>query len=222
MLQLWRLCRLCPKPTATDHCLHTDTQAPHLDRICKALLDLYLDLPPRDPSTEDTGPNSFFAAPPTRNGPLLNRALRSEAYNKMYLDQLTHTASSSSGSSSASAGSDSSAGDTDPIATRTRSHTYTPPHALPPTFTLPLRDQHRVTGNPTLARLHALVPAELDPDVEQHRQHRGFLRELVYGCRHYRRDNDYAPLSPDGTVDWHLVNAIGTVMSESPWLHFMI
>jgi hypothetical protein len=203
----------------------TDPQAPHLDRICKALLDLYLDLPARDPSTEDTGPQSFFAAPPTRNGPLLNRALRSEVYNKMYLELLTHTVKRDNDSPITN---DNDNDKDDAVATRTRSAStststsgsgsaYTPPHALPlpRTVPIPLRNPNRVTGNPTLARLHALVPAELDPDVEQHRQHRGYLRELVYGSRHYRADNDYAPLSPDGTVDWHLVNAIGTVMSKS-------
>jgi len=121
----------------------------------------------------------------------------------------------------------------DPVAVRTRSNsltrpngavpstsastgTYTPPHALrlDPLLAGALKAPLCVTGNPTLARLHALVPAELSADVPIHRKHRGYLRELVYGRRHYRADNDYGPLNPDGTVDWHLVNALGTVMSK--------
>jgi hypothetical protein len=36
----------------------------------------------------------------------------------------------------------------------------------------------------------------------------------VYGASNYRADNDWAPLHPSGKVNWTLVNAVSSVMSE--------
>lgn len=108
--------------------------------------------------------------------------------------------------------------DRQPGTESTQPEPTSPPHARPsvPSYRYNLRSRpQRITRNPTLARLHVLLPAELDADVYHHRQHRGYLRELVYGAKYYRAANDYAPLKEDGTVDWHLVNAVGTVMSKS-------
>jgi hypothetical protein len=232
--------------------------ASDVEGICSTLLDMYLDLPVRaempagadaerhsnsssgsgsgSGSNPNPNPNPnlplkvpWLAPAPTRNGPLLERALRSLPFMDLYYACLTrpsvvdpktereNDASASTTSASASASTDG------PIATRTRTHPtppYIPPHARPlsPSLAVPLRDPDVVTGPPVLARLHALLPVDPADDREiydlRERQHRGYLRELVYGRRHYRADNDYGPLRPDGRVDWHLVNAIATVMSE--------
>lgn len=78
----------------------------------------------------------------------------------------------------------------------------------------PLRRRRREVINPTLARLHTLLAPQLEVDVEEHSEHRGYLRELVYGASNYRADNDWAPLHPSGKVNWTLVNAVSSVMSE--------
>jgi hypothetical protein len=63
-------------------------------------------------------------------------------------------------------------------------------------------------------RLHVLLPPDFDSDDELHATTRGRLREMVYSAGNYGESNDWGPFMSDGTVNWGLVDAIGTVMSE--------
>lgn len=82
----------------------------------------------------------------------------------------------------------------------------------------PNRRAQREVLNPDLMRLHALLPPAFDHEDAVDRQMRGWLRELVYTGNNYGEDNDWGPFKPDGTVDWSLVDAIGSIMSERrPW-----
>lgn len=84
---------------------------------------------------------------------------------------------------------------------------------LPNQSSNPNRRAKKEIINPKLSRLHTLLPAEFNMDIPAHRQHRGFLRELVYSAGNYGRFNDYGPFTVDGKVDWVLVDAIASVMS---------
>lgn len=75
------------------------------------------------------------------------------------------------------------------------------------------RAQHEVV-NKDLMRLHVLLPPDFDSDDESHAITRGRLREMVYSAGNYGESNDWGPFKSDGKVDWGLVDAIGTVMSE--------
>lgn len=85
-------------------------------------------------------------------------------------------------------------------------------------LTLPL---HSVGGHiqicthPKLAKLHTLLPPKYDENNEQDREWRGFMRELVYSQKNFTESSDWGPFTPDGKVDWVLVDALGSVMSES-------
>lgn len=79
----------------------------------------------------------------------------------------------------------------------------------------PLRRTCREIINPTLSRLHCLLPPNLDRGDKLQCDYRGFVRELVYSSQYYQERNEWAPLDERGRVDWKLVDAISTVMSES-------
>lgn len=75
--------------------------------------------------------------------------------------------------------------------------------------------------HPGLSRLHCLMTTELDDDHGRIgvyrkvlRNHRGLMRETCYAARNFRSRNDWGPFLPDGRVDWGLLNALSTVMSE--------
>jgi hypothetical protein len=78
----------------------------------------------------------------------------------------------------------------------------------------PLRRTFREIINPNLSRLHCLLPPNLERDDKLQCDYRGFVRELVYSSSHYQERNEWAPLDERGRVDWRLVDAISTVMSE--------
>lgn len=40
------------------------------------------------------------------------------------------------------------------------------------------------------------------------------MREVVYTASNYSESNDYGPFKSDGSVDWSLMDAISSVMSE--------
>ncbi|ORX39215.1 hypothetical protein BD324DRAFT_641367 [Kockovaella imperatae] len=75
----------------------------------------------------------------------------------------------------------------------------------------PNRQVQRRAVNADLMRLHVLLSPDFS-DEEVHRQQRGWLREMVYGASNYSVENDWGPFNPDGTVDWTLVDAVGSVM----------
>lgn len=77
----------------------------------------------------------------------------------------------------------------------------------------PNRRAHREAVNPELSRLHALLSRDFSHDELIHRQHRGFLREVVYSAGNFQHRNDWGPFTDEGKVDWTLVDAIGSVMS---------
>lgn len=168
-----------------------DAQARIVDRLNDTLVDMYLDLPAKSAALsemEDTAdPHLFFAQPATRNGPILEHLLRTPAFEKLYATFSAHE----------------------------------PEYRQNPDQPYYLRRRRRrPISIPALARLHALLAPkntdDMDPATETYaeaRAHRGYVRELVYSGSHYREDNDWAPLRPDGTVDWTLVDAIGDVMS---------
>ena len=78
----------------------------------------------------------------------------------------------------------------------------------------PNRRSMREAVNPDLMRLHVLLAPEFLSNDEVHRKQRGYLREVVYSASNFSERNDWAPLHADGSVDWTLVDAIGSVMSE--------
>lgn len=79
----------------------------------------------------------------------------------------------------------------------------------------PLRRATRTSIHPGLSRLHCLLPPDFDQGDEAHRIHRGYLRETVYNGGNYTKKNDWGPFTEDGKVDWALVDAVSSVMSES-------
>ena len=79
----------------------------------------------------------------------------------------------------------------------------------------PNRRIHRKVLNPDLSRLHLLLPPEFHTDEVLHRNHRGYLREVVYSGSNFGEINDWGPFTADGKVDWTLVDALGSVMSGS-------
>lgn len=85
---------------------------------------------------------------------------------------------------------------------------------LPSRSGCPLRRTVREPVNPIFSRLHCLLPPTLHEEIPLHREYRGYMRETVYTAKNYQEANEWAPLKPDGTVDWRLVDALSTVMSE--------
>jgi hypothetical protein len=65
-----------------------------------------------------------------------------------------------------------------------------------------------------LSMLHCLLPPDYESESEMHRVHRGHLRETVYTDTNFTVLNDWGPFTPEGGVDWRLLDAISTVMSE--------
>jgi len=78
----------------------------------------------------------------------------------------------------------------------------------------PNRRTLREVVNPDLSRLHVLLSSDFTNDDLVQRQHRGFLRETVYSAANFQPRNDNGPFTEEGKVDWTLVDAIGSVMSE--------
>jgi hypothetical protein len=86
----------------------------------------------------------------------------------------------------------------------------------------PLRDQPgnpnrrtvRESISPLLSKMHVMLSPDFCQEDEKHRQHRGFLREVVYSAQNYWEGNDWGPFTTEGKVDWKLVDAVGSVMSE--------
>ena len=78
----------------------------------------------------------------------------------------------------------------------------------------PNRRSMRESINPNLSRLHVLLCPEYQVGNDLHREKRGYLRELVYSASNFTEKNDYGPFHEDGTVNWVLVDAIGSVMSK--------
>ncbi|CAD6574942.1 MAG: hypothetical protein TREMPRED_001257 [Tremellales sp. Tagirdzhanova-0007] len=76
----------------------------------------------------------------------------------------------------------------------------------------PNRRSHKEVVNPHLSRLHVLLSPDFNHDIIVHRQHRGYLREVVYSASNFQQRNDWGPFTEDGKVDWTLVDAIGSVM----------
>lgn len=75
--------------------------------------------------------------------------------------------------------------------------------------------------HPGLSRLHCLMTTELDDDHGRIgvyrkvlRNHRGLMRETCYSARNFKSRNDWGPFTPQGKVEWGLLNALSTVMSE--------
>jgi hypothetical protein len=69
--------------------------------------------------------------------------------------------------------------------------------------------------NSDLSRLHTILAPDFAHDNPIHREHRGYLREVVYTGSNFTYRNDWGPFHSDGTVDWTLVDALGSVMSTS-------
>lgn len=78
----------------------------------------------------------------------------------------------------------------------------------------PLRRTTREGIHPELSMLHCLLQPDFDQSDPVHRTHRGHLRETVYNGANFTEKNDWAPLTPEGRVDWALLDAISSVMSE--------
>ena len=83
----------------------------------------------------------------------------------------------------------------------------------------PLRRQTREDIHPVLSMLHCLLPPDFDGEDEHHRTHRGYLREMVYTASNYTEKNDWGPFNSDGEVDWRLLDALSSIMSECRSAH---
>ena len=83
----------------------------------------------------------------------------------------------------------------------------------------PNRRSQKRSVNPHLMRLHVLLSPDFVGSDEVIRHHRGWLREMVYSAINYTEENDWGPFYPDGTVNWTLVDSIGSVMSE--WMYLL-
>lgn len=77
----------------------------------------------------------------------------------------------------------------------------------------PNRRPQKTVINPIISRLHSLLSPDFDGE-DEHRQHRGWLREVVYSGSNFTQRNDWAPLTEDGKVNWVIVDAISSVMSR--------
>ena len=77
--------------------------------------------------------------------------------------------------------------------------------------------ERREVVHPDLMRLHVLLAPDWDHENLAHRKMRGWLREIVYSGGNYGEWNDWGPFDKEGkgTVDWGVVDAIGSVMSMS-------
>lgn len=156
-----------------------------LDTICETLLGLYLDLPPLSDERQDDTPTQSRQREEIES---LNADILEPILRSPAFDHLTLRHS-----------------------TRT-----TRPHLRPLSGQMgnPLRRITREAVSPVLSRLHALLPPTLDENDAVHATYRGYLRELVYSAINFKEENDWAPLKTDGRVDWVLVDAISSIMSE--------
>jgi hypothetical protein len=77
--------------------------------------------------------------------------------------------------------------------------------------------ERREVVHPDLMRLHVLLAPDWDHENIADRKMRGWLREIVYSGSNYGEWNDWGPFDKEGkgTVDWGVLDAIGSVMSMS-------
>ncbi|OWZ39488.1 hypothetical protein C356_04100 [Cryptococcus neoformans c45] len=180
----------------------------HLDRICDTLLDMYMDLPASFPGLGDDPScleadnfNRFYSSKPALNSSVLSYLLSSPCFSDLYhhyrilpsspqpIQRLRSRPSSSSNNDNA---------------------------IESPALTFhSVRLQVQVCTHPKLAKLHTLLPPRYDENEEQDREWRGFMRELVYSQKNFTERNDWGPFTPDGKVDWVLVDALGSVMMSN-------
>jgi hypothetical protein len=75
--------------------------------------------------------------------------------------------------------------------------------------------EKREIVNPDLMRLHVLLAPDFQQNDPVQRKMRGWLREIVYTGSRYGEWNDWGPFDKEGkgTVDWGVVDAVGSVMS---------
>ncbi|WRT69300.1 uncharacterized protein IL334_006284 [Kwoniella shivajii] len=76
----------------------------------------------------------------------------------------------------------------------------------------PRRRSTKKVLNPTISRLHCLLPPEYNEDFKADREWRGYVREVVYSIKNYQKRNDWGPFTEEGKVDWTLVDAVSSVM----------
>ncbi|OCF78871.1 hypothetical protein I204_00815 [Kwoniella mangroviensis CBS 8886] len=70
----------------------------------------------------------------------------------------------------------------------------------------------RKTVESVISQLHCLIPPAYDDDTREDREWRGFMRRTVYNAKNFEEENDYGPFTPDGKVNWELIDAISSVM----------
>lgn len=172
-------------------------QPKHLDVIVRTLLSLYLDLPPVPALKSDTNHEDGIEAdgdadidPSDPEAEPLNASILEPILRSPLFQHIYHYHSLRI---------------TRPLLRQLRTQPGNPN-----------RRAQREVVNPDLMRLHVLLPPEFDPHDEVHNITRGYLREMVYSVGNYGESNDWGPFRSDGKVDWGLVDAIGTVMSELP------
>lgn len=188
-------------------------QAQHLDRICDTLLDMYMDLPAASTGLlgNDTSCleadifHRFYSSKPALNPSVLSYLLSSPCFSHLYHHYRILPSSPPPTKRLRPRGSSSSNINDDAATNPTLSF-----HSV--------RFKVQVCTHPKLAKLHTLLPPRYDENDEQDREWRGFMRELVYSQKNFTEMNDWGPFTPDGKVDWVLVDALGSVMSESKTL----
>ncbi|ODN76879.1 hypothetical protein L202_05466 [Cryptococcus amylolentus CBS 6039] len=164
----------------------------HLDLICDTLLDMYLDLPS---TAEDECQHHQDSPRPYRpraskNTPILTYLCSSPLFIHLYRNHR--------------------------LCPQSPGHPRLRP--LAGARQIPqwsVRRQIRTHTNPKLARLHTLLPPHFDENDEADREWRGFMRELVYSIKGFSEANDHGPFHADGTVDWVICDAVGSVMMSN-------
>nr|XP_019010036.1 uncharacterized protein I206_05598 [Kwoniella pini CBS 10737]OCF48817.1 hypothetical protein I206_05598 [Kwoniella pini CBS 10737] len=145
----------------------------HSELIISTLLEMYLDLPALQPTTNSSESEDSF------NSPLLSKWLSSALFKSIY-----------------------------------ERNYFLPSSSLPDTkqpIPFPKR-VNRKPVDPTISRLHCLIPPMYNDESSRDREWRGHVRESVYNAANYQENNDYGPFTEDGKVDWALVDAISSVM----------
>ena len=77
-----------------------------------------------------------------------------------------------------------------------------------------LRNPENKSIPPLLCKLHLLNPSQSRSVTEQSKLLRGEQRRITYSMTNFPADCGYGPFDRQGKVDWRMVDAVGSVMSE--------
>ncbi|WVQ74444.1 hypothetical protein IAR50_004045 [Cryptococcus sp. DSM 104548] len=167
-----------------------DEAIKYIDLICDTLLDMYLDLPHIEEDEYPEESQTSYHPRASKNTPILSYLCSSPLFIHIYRKHR--------------------------LCPQSPNHPRLRP--LAGARQIPqwsVRRQIKIQTNPKLARLHTLLPPHFDENDEADREWRGFMRELVYSIKGFSEANDYGPFHTDGTVDWVICDAVGSVMMSN-------